>query len=516
MLEKYLGDEPLTEADLKKVIRIGTLAGHFVPVLTGSAFKNKGVQPMLDAVVDFLPSPLDIPPTHGTNLARRRGRHPRGRRQGAVRGPGVQDRRRPVRQADVLPRLLGHDQQGRRGLQLRQGEARAPRPHPADARQPARGPRRRLHRRHRRRPRLQGHDHRRHPLRPQRPRDPRAHGVPGAGDPRRHRAEDEERPGQARQGAQVAVRRGPDVPHPHATRRPARPSSRAWASCTSRCWSTACSASSPSRRPSASRRWPTARRSPRRSTRSSTATSSRPAAPASSPSSRSRSSRTPARATSSRTRSAAGASRASTSSPTNQGIQAGARRRRARRLPDGGRQGDASSTASTTTSTRPRWRSRSPARWRSARPPRWPSRSSWSRSCRSRSSRPRSTWATSWATSPAVVAASAAWRPGATRRSSRAHGAAVGDVRVQYRPPFAHPGARDLHDAVRRLPAGAGRHRHRDHQAGPRRVVRPLRSLTTHLHQRHGPGRVVQRRSPGSARRRRQPIRRRIRRSAPP
>ncbi len=68
VLEKYLSDEPLSEADLKKVIRIGTLANHFVPVLTGSAFKNKGVQPMLDAVVDFLPSPLDIPPTHGTNL----------------------------------------------------------------------------------------------------------------------------------------------------------------------------------------------------------------------------------------------------------------------------------------------------------------------------------------------------------------------------------------------------------------------------------------------------------------
>ena len=68
VLEKYLGDEPLTEADLKKVIRLGTLAGHFVPVLTGSAFKNKGVQPMLDAVVDFLPSPLDIPPTEGSNL----------------------------------------------------------------------------------------------------------------------------------------------------------------------------------------------------------------------------------------------------------------------------------------------------------------------------------------------------------------------------------------------------------------------------------------------------------------
>ena len=80
--------------------------------------------------------------------------------------------------------------------------------------------------------------------------------------------------------------------------------------------------------------------------------------------------------------------------PTNQGIQSALDVRRARRLPDGRRQGDASSTASTTTSTRRRWRSRSPARWRSARPPRWPSRCCWSRSCRSRSSRPRSTWAT--------------------------------------------------------------------------------------------------------------------------
>jgi elongation factor G len=68
VLEKYLADEPISEAELKKVIRIGTLAGHFVPVLTGSAFKNKGVQPMLDAVVDYLPSPLDIPAAVGTSL----------------------------------------------------------------------------------------------------------------------------------------------------------------------------------------------------------------------------------------------------------------------------------------------------------------------------------------------------------------------------------------------------------------------------------------------------------------
>ncbi len=68
VLEKYLNDEPITEAELKGVIRKGTLEGNFVPVLTGSAFKNKGVQPMLDAVIDFLPSPLDIPPTEGTNM----------------------------------------------------------------------------------------------------------------------------------------------------------------------------------------------------------------------------------------------------------------------------------------------------------------------------------------------------------------------------------------------------------------------------------------------------------------
>ncbi|MGH9270603.1 MAG: GTP-binding protein, partial [Ilumatobacteraceae bacterium] len=68
VLEKYLGDEELTAADLKKVIRIGTLANHVVPVLTGSAFKNKGVQPMLDAVVDFLPSPLDVGAIVGTAL----------------------------------------------------------------------------------------------------------------------------------------------------------------------------------------------------------------------------------------------------------------------------------------------------------------------------------------------------------------------------------------------------------------------------------------------------------------
>ncbi len=66
IMEKYLGDEEITPDDLRRALRTVTLGGHAVPVLCGSAFKNKGVQPMLDAVVDYLPSPLDIPPTIGT------------------------------------------------------------------------------------------------------------------------------------------------------------------------------------------------------------------------------------------------------------------------------------------------------------------------------------------------------------------------------------------------------------------------------------------------------------------
>ncbi len=69
MMSAYLeGTEPSVD-DLKKVIRKATIANHFFPVFTGSALKNKGVQLVLDAVVDFLPSPLDIPPVKGTDPA---------------------------------------------------------------------------------------------------------------------------------------------------------------------------------------------------------------------------------------------------------------------------------------------------------------------------------------------------------------------------------------------------------------------------------------------------------------
>ena len=65
IMEKYLAEETITAADLRRALRTATLAAAVVPVLCGSAFKNKGVQPMLDAVIDYLPSPLDLPPTQG-------------------------------------------------------------------------------------------------------------------------------------------------------------------------------------------------------------------------------------------------------------------------------------------------------------------------------------------------------------------------------------------------------------------------------------------------------------------
>ena len=68
LMEAYLNGDEIKEEDLIKCIRKGTLEFSFVPVLTGSAFKNKGVQPLLDAVVNYLPSPLDIGSIKGTKL----------------------------------------------------------------------------------------------------------------------------------------------------------------------------------------------------------------------------------------------------------------------------------------------------------------------------------------------------------------------------------------------------------------------------------------------------------------
>ena len=68
LLEKFIGEEEISVDELRAAIRKATIAGDIIPVLNGTAFKNKGVQPLLDAVVWYLPSPLDLPPVKGTSL----------------------------------------------------------------------------------------------------------------------------------------------------------------------------------------------------------------------------------------------------------------------------------------------------------------------------------------------------------------------------------------------------------------------------------------------------------------
>ena len=67
ILEKFVSEEEITASDVRSAVRTGTLSGHCVPILTGTAFKNKGVQPLLDAVVEYLPSPIDLPPVEGVH-----------------------------------------------------------------------------------------------------------------------------------------------------------------------------------------------------------------------------------------------------------------------------------------------------------------------------------------------------------------------------------------------------------------------------------------------------------------
>ena len=149
ILEKYLQGEEPTEDEIKAALRKrvnssvrGKGEAAFVPVICGSAFKNKGVQPLLDAVVDF-------PAVAARRAADHRPRSGQGRadadrasggRRCAVLRAGVQDHDRPVRRsAHVLPRLLGRADVGRQRLQRDQAAHRAHRPPAEDAREQARG-----------------------------------------------------------------------------------------------------------------------------------------------------------------------------------------------------------------------------------------------------------------------------------------------------------------------------------------------------------------------------------------
>ena len=109
-MEAYLEGEEPDVATLRKLIRKGTLAMKFVPVLCGSAFKNKGVQPMLNGVIDYPAEPARRAGLHGLHAGRRDRdpqHRPLGRRRAALRRPRLQDHERPLRRlAHLHPHLL--------------------------------------------------------------------------------------------------------------------------------------------------------------------------------------------------------------------------------------------------------------------------------------------------------------------------------------------------------------------------------------------------------------------------
>ena len=159
------GKEP-DEATLKRLIRKAVLTGAFFPVLSGSAFKNKGVQTLLDAVVDYLPSPLDVPPIKGIDVRTGEEVVRLSVRRRAARHARLQDHGRSLRRlADLLPHLFRQARGGPAAPQFAARPQGARRPDAADACQPSRGHQGSLRRRHHRAGRSQGSPHRRHALR---------------------------------------------------------------------------------------------------------------------------------------------------------------------------------------------------------------------------------------------------------------------------------------------------------------------------------------------------------------
>ena len=180
LMNKYLETGALDEAEINTAIRQRTIAGEIQPMLCGTAFKNKGVQRMLDAVIDYLPSPVDIPRSKAPmTTATKSSVADDGEKFSAL--AFADDR--PVRgSADLRARLLGRSEVGRHGLQPDQGQEGTYRPHPADAREQPRGNQGSSGRRHRRRGGPEGRDDRRNAVRRRLARHAGTHGIPRARD----------------------------------------------------------------------------------------------------------------------------------------------------------------------------------------------------------------------------------------------------------------------------------------------------------------------------------------------
>ena len=220
LLELILEEAEVPEEMLKNAIRKATLSTKLTPVLCGSSFKNKGVQPLLDAVIDYLPSPLDVPPVLGTELIK-----------------GEEEEREVERHADdsepfaalafkiaadpYVGKLTyfrvysGHLEAGAKVLNVGTGRTerigRILMMHANDREEVAEVYAGDI-------AAAVGHQagrHRRHARRSRRADPPREHRLPRAGDQGRGRAEDEGRPGEDVGRARPPRRGGPDLPGAH-------------------------------------------------------------------------------------------------------------------------------------------------------------------------------------------------------------------------------------------------------------------------------------------------------------
>ena len=216
LMETYLGDEEaVTPEMLKRALRKATLDITVTPVLLGSAFKNKGVQPLLDAVIDYLPSPLDVPPIHGTDPRTENELSRRPSLDEPFSALAFKVMSDPyVGKLTYIRVYSGQMNAGRPGAEHDDRQDRAHRPDPPDARESPRGARGDRRGRDRRRRRPEGDDDGRHARDRHGADRPRVDDVPGSRDLGCDRAEDEGRPGQARRRPPAPDRGGSDVPRP--------------------------------------------------------------------------------------------------------------------------------------------------------------------------------------------------------------------------------------------------------------------------------------------------------------
>ena len=195
LMEKYFEGEELSEAEIVSGLRAGTLSNEIVPVLCGTAFKNKGVQALLDAIVQYMPNPTEVKAIRGIL-------------DNEEEGIRKSDDSEPfaalafkiatdpyVGSLTFLPGLFRGVEIRRHRVQSDQEQEGAYRTVAADALQLARGTQGSLRRRYRGRSWPQGCDHRRHVVRSIQRHHAGAHGVPRAGDCRGCGAQDQERSG---------------------------------------------------------------------------------------------------------------------------------------------------------------------------------------------------------------------------------------------------------------------------------------------------------------------------------